>query len=158
WTLCPKVSCVETAQNRVASATISVRPRAAALPCPHARWPRTHNARKDVSGASHLSFCCLLRLLLAPRPCAGLGLERIAAFGVLVIRAPVNILVQLVQQGDVLRAVDIGLFDRDENPAFRVAPAWRLDRRDHLWCHVRPRQERLILYHAGLPVDVETDR
>src|SRR5712691_10643008 len=94
----------------------------------------------------------LVRRLWAPRPWAGLGLEIIAAFLVLIIRAPVDVLVPLLQQWDVLRAVDVGFFYLDENPAFRVAPTGGLGRGDHLWCHVWPREEILIRHDVGLPV------
>src|SRR5712691_4828307 len=80
----------------------------------------------------------LLRNLCAPRPWACLGLEIIAAFLVLIIRAPADVLVQLFQKRDVLRAVDVGFFYLDENPASRVAPTCGLGRLDHLWCHGRP--------------------
>src|SRR2546422_8895414 len=100
----------------------------------------------------------LFRSIFAPRPWAGPGLKIIAAFVVLVIRAPVNFLAQLLQKRDVLRAVDVGLFYLDEHPAFRAAPTCRLGRCDYLWRHVQPCEERLIVDHTGLPVDMQTHR
>src|SRR2546423_1589437 len=71
-------------------------------------------ARLSTALAPGRQTLVLYRSILVPRPWTGLGLERIAAFIALVIRTPVNVLTQLLQQGDVLRAVNVRLFYLDK--------------------------------------------
>jgi len=89
---------------------------------------------------------------LSQRPWAGLGLESIAAFLMLVICAPVDVLVPLLQQWDVLRAVDVGALLPRRESSIPGAPTGGLGRGDHLWCHVWPRQDLRIRHDVGLPL------
>ena len=55
-------------------------------------------------------------LLRNPRSRRVLGLEVVAALADVVVGRPVDVLVELRHQRDVLRAVDVGLFDVDDHP------------------------------------------
>src|SRR5436190_5122888 len=63
---------------------------------------------------------------IGPLPARFLRVKVVTALARRIVRAPMNGLVELLHQGHVLRAMDEGLFDGHQDPAFRRATVFAL--------------------------------